>query len=105
MVKTERRSGKRRELTYNQENQVEISTKTISVICKLIRRVGLDFKKIGRALYIGESRAHQIVCEIEAFDYTIIERATKDFLRTRRGRRILKEPKEIMPLEYYLTKF
>ena len=105
MVKTERRSGKRRELTYTQDNRIEVSTQTISIISKLIRRVGLDFKKIGKALYISENRAHQIVCEIESFDYRIIEKATSDFLKTRKGKKIIKKPKEIMPLEYYLTKF
>ena len=104
-IKTERRGGRTRELSYQDDRKIEISPKTISITLKLIRRYGLDFHKIGKRLYIGEDRAHSLVCSIEEFNHRLVRRAVQRFTSTIRGEKLMKQKKEVMPLEFYLSMF
>jgi len=107
MKEREIRGGRKNELSCKDDIHFEINTRTISLISRMLKRFGLNFKRIGVELHMTENKIHRIILEIEKFDYKIVEKALKAYLNRQKARgKVLKQRANgLMPLEYYLTAF
>ena len=101
------RGRSRFKLSYKDDEALEISICLISLISKVLRKFGLNFKRIGRYLHMKENKIHSIIVEIERFNYKIIEKALKVFVnkRTNKNKQFKRRTHGLFPLEFYLTEF
>lgn len=101
------RGGRQNKWSNKNNQSFEINARTVSVLKNLLARYGLDFRRIGRRLRLEESRVHEIIVEVERWNYRVVEDALRVFAgrQKAKGRGLKRGKHGVLPLEYFLTAF